>query len=108
MGLITDDGESDESVIKLYTLFLLLPQVTYFMIFTLIFYSWFCLVHFLFLPDMNTSKKKKNIKFVLYFINLFLWIFLLIYYVSVFQVGYPSNNDIFIVGAIIWAILLTA
>ncbi len=86
---------------EMYTLSLLLPQITCFMIFTLIFYTWFVIAH----SFKNAIEEYKGLlRKVLYSINIFVWIILITYYILLLAV--PFNESIFIFGAWIWSATL--
>lgn len=79
--------------IKVYTFFLLLPQLTLFMVFSMIFYTWFTLAHsFL----VNLQDLKQMVRIILLTVNIAVWIILLVYYILTF-----FNDDIFEYGTYI-------
>jgi len=122
----SEDLDEIASIIKLYTLSLLLPQSTYLMFFSLVFYSWFKLVHFVPVGtrphylgcclgatsvDKNEiADKEGRLRMLLFGCNWFLTMLLVIYYIMVLNVGYPrsdGNDDVFVTGMALWCCLVT-
>ena len=65
--------------IKIYSLLLLLPQITFFLIFTIVFYTWFTLAHS-FIKNLDYTLKR--LKIVLGILNILLWISIIVYYIG--------------------------
>eukprot|EP01083_Nonionella_stella_P056163 148065_1 len=86
--------------IKLYSLSLLLPQVTLFLLFSLIFYTWFVLAHSFM---QNIDDVKRRIRYAIVVVNLLIWCFLIVYYVLIWS----RNHHIFEVAAYIWSGMLS-
>eukprot|EP01083_Nonionella_stella_P227242 806428_1 len=92
-------GPSTNSLIKIYTLSLLLPQVTLFMLFSLIFYTWFGLAHSFM---QNIDDVKRRIRKTAIGVNILIWCFLITYYILI----WASNHTIFEIAAYIWSAIL--
>lgn len=110
-ALIARHGQNDsnmtESLLQIYALCLLLPQIPYFVILSLVFYSWYSVTYFTLLPDLNISKNLKLIKNALLALNAFFCFFLFIYKMMVICIPVPANTNIFIVGMLLWSIPIT-
>ncbi len=99
--LALNDGINQQLTIKIYALLLLLPQITLFMLFTLIFYTWFVLAH----SFVNNLKEiKKRLRKILAFINVFIWCFFIIYYILIVL---KQNDIIFMIAAYIWSAIIS-
>ena len=88
-------------LVDIYTFFLLIPELTFFMMFSLIMYTWFILAHG-FLNRIEDHKQKLRI--VLYVINIIVALFFLVYYII--AISTPFNDYIHSFGAIFWSINL--
>eukprot|EP01083_Nonionella_stella_P056165 148071_1 len=97
---ITKLSIHNDVAIKMYTLALLLPQVTLFMLFSQIFYTWFGLSHsFL----SNVDQVRQRMRYLLYAVNVFIWCFLIVYYALICA----EKDRIFEIAAYIWSGLLS-
>ena len=87
------------TTIQFYSLTLLLPRLTFFMLFTMIFHTWFTLAHgFL----NNFSSTQRIMQKVLITINVSIWILLALYYITIVA---TDSNEIFHIGAYFWGLL---
>merc|ERR1719242_300837 len=84
--------------VKVYTFFLLLPQLTLFAVFSMIFYTWFTLAHsFL----TNLQDLKSMIRIVLLSVNIAVWVILLTYYIMSFFLDSVFEYGTYIMSGII-------
>jgi len=91
--------------VKVYTLCLLLPQISLFFLFTLIFYTWFVLAHTL--HKINIHEIKRVVRYVLLSVNVLICVGLCALIVTVFVDAWQQHRLVAITyAAHVWSMLV--